>query len=124
MYVIILLSLLFRLFMTIYFVTRHSGALAWAEQNHLYFDLHLEHLVDLQQLKANDVIIGTLPINMVFQLNRKEIRYIHLSLEIPPQLRGVELNIEQLHACKATLEEFVVEKEELKISDLFSPPSL
>lgn len=120
LYVILVLYSWFRLFMTIYFVTRHLGALAWAEQNHLHFDVHLEHLLDLQQLNANDVIIGTLPINMVFQLNQKGVRYIHLSLDIPPQLRGVELNVEQLHACKAALEEFVVQKKVFDMSALFA----
>jgi len=39
---------------------------------------------------------------------------LHLSLKIPPHLRGVELDIEQLKVCQATLEEFVV----TKISDI------
>ena len=101
--------------MTVYFVTRHPGALQWAKQNHLEFDIHLEHLTDLNSLHAQDIVIGTLPINMVYQLNCKDIRYIHLSLEIPPQLRGVELDTQQLNACKAILEEFVVQKREFDI---------
>lgn len=96
--------------MTTYFVTRHSGALQWAHQKQLSFDVHLEHLIDLHLLHENDVVIGTLPINLVCALNEKGIRYIHLSLEIPVQLRGTELSADQLNECHASLQEFVVHK--------------
>ena len=96
--------------MTIYFVTRHSGALHWAALSNLKFDVHVEHLHDMDALHAHDVVIGTLPINMVYALNQKNIRYIHLSLQIPPELRGIELDASQLEACQATLEEFMVQK--------------
>ncbi|MCH7306325.1 CRISPR-associated protein Csx16 [Acinetobacter sp. NIPH 1869] len=101
--------------MTIYFITRHPGALQWAKQNQLHFDVHLEHLLDLEQLHAGDTIIGTLPINIVEILNSKGIRYIHLSLKIPPHLRGIELDAKQLIACQATLEEFFVQKQLLDL---------
>lgn len=94
--------------MTTYFITRHLGALDWAKQNGVDFDVHLTHLNDDMPLKVGDVIIGTLPINIVAKINQLGVRYIHLSLEIPAGLRGVELNYEQLLQCKATLEEFEV----------------
>ncbi len=94
--------------MTTYFITRHTGALQWALANQVHFDCHLQHLDDFSALRHGDVVIGTLPINMVYQINQLGVRYIHLSLEIPPSLRGVELTSEQLIACKATLEEFKV----------------
>lgn len=96
--------------MTTYFVTRHEGAVEWAKLNHLKFDVHLTHLSNFEQLLADDIIIGTLPIQLVYQLNCRGIRYIHLSLEIPPELRGVELTAQQLQSCKASLEEFSVQK--------------
>lgn len=98
--------------MTIYFVTRHDGALQWAAANDVQFDVHLPHLHDMQCFNAGDVVIGTLPINMVYLLNQHGVRYIHLSLDIPPQLRGVELNVTQLKSCNATLEEFHISKVE------------
>ena len=100
--------------MTTYFVTRHVGALQWAKQNQLHFDVHLVHLFDLDVLQARDTIIGTLPMNLVYSLNEKGIRYIHLSLEIPSHLRGVELSLDQLNDCKANLQVFVVHKIEFK----------
>ena len=100
--------------MTTYFITRHTGALQWAVAHDIHFDIHLEHLLSLDKLQAGDVIIGTLPINLIYQINQLGVRYLHLSLQIPPHLRGVELDIEQLKVCQATLEEFVV----TKISDI------
>lgn len=96
--------------MTTYFITRHTGALQWAAAHQVAFDVHLEHLLDLEELNAGDVVIGTLPINIISQINNMGVRYIHLSLQIPPHLRGVELDISQLNECQATLEEFVVSK--------------
>lgn len=96
--------------MTTYFITRHVGALDWAKANDVHFDVHLPHLLNVDELKSGDVIIGTLPINIISQINELGVRYIHLSLDIPPQLRGVELTVEQLNECQATLEEFYVKK--------------
>lgn len=94
--------------MATYFITRHPGAVQWAMQQQLDYDVHLEHLDHSIDLQANDIVIGTLPINMVYLLNQKGVRYIHLSLDIPQHLRGVELDVTQLKQCKATLEEFQV----------------
>lgn len=96
--------------MTTYFITRHTGALDWAQANGVHFDVHLPHLLNVDELQSEDVIIGTLPINIISQINELGVRYIHLSLDIPPQLRGVELTVEQLNECQATLEEFYVKK--------------
>lgn len=96
--------------MTTYFVSRHPGALHWAAMQGVHFDVHLAHLDNLERLKAGDVVIGTLPINMVYALNQRKVRYFHLSLEIPAPLRGVELDAAQLQNCNASLEEFYIHK--------------
>lgn len=96
--------------MTTYFISRHMGAVEWAKANNIAFDMHLEHLLSVDALKSGDTVIGTLPINLIAQINALGVRYIHLSLEIPPELRGVELNVEQLNECRATLQAFYVQK--------------
>lgn len=97
--------------MTTYFITRHIGALDWAKEHGIDFDLHLTHLDDDMALKAGDVIIGTLPINIIAKINAIGVRYIHLSLNIPSHLRGVELTSQQLNdECQANLEEFTATK--------------
>lgn len=94
--------------MTTYFITRHDGALDWAKATGVAFDVHLTHLSDDTVLNAGDMVIGTLPINIVYKINQMGVRYLHLSLEIPADLRGVELSHEQLLQCKASLQEFHV----------------
>lgn len=96
--------------MTTYFITRHFASLKWVKSKQIDFDQHLTHLTSLDILQKGDTIIGTLPINMVYQINRLGVRYLHLSLEIPKHLRGVELSVEQLDECNISLEEFVVTK--------------
>lgn len=94
--------------MTTYFITRHHGALDWAKATNIDFDIHLTHLSDDILLNAGDIIIGTLPINIVYKINQMGVRYLHLSIEIPADLRGVELSHEQLLQCNASLQEFIV----------------
>lgn len=96
--------------MTTYFITRHPGAVDWAQSQGIHYDQHTEHLLAMDQLKAGDVVIGTLPINMVFELNSRGVRYQHLALDIPRELRGIELSAEQLSQCQARLEEYSVER--------------
>ena len=53
--------------MTSYFVSRHPGALAWAPEEDIQADRRIEHLtVDL--IQRGDVVIGTLPINLVAEV--------------------------------------------------------
>lgn len=95
--------------MTTYFITRHLGALDWAKSSDVAFDVHLTHLGDDVALKMGDIVIGTLPINIVYKINQMGVRYKHLSLEIPAQWRGLELTREQLLQCSASLQEFSVQ---------------
>ena len=96
--------------MTTYFISRHPGALEWAKQHHIHYDVHYPHLSRLDFLMEGDVVIGSLPINLVYILNLQGVRYQHLSLVIPQELRGVELSAQQLQQCQAKLEEFQVTK--------------
>lgn len=96
--------------MSRYFVTRHSGALAWATQQGIVFDQHLTHLTEAVQLQAGDVVAGTLPVNLAADLCARGVIYLHLSLELPESLRGQELSAEQLHACHAKLERFDIQR--------------
>jgi len=94
--------------MTRYFVTRHTGALVWAEQHGYVFDIHLNHLDSSHQFKRGDVVAGTLPVNIVADLCAQGIVYFNLSLQLPAELRGQELTAGQLTQCAARLEQLVV----------------
>lgn len=94
--------------MTVYFITRHKGALEWAKEEHVHYDVHVTHLANFDELRAEDTVIGTLPIHLVADLHVRGIRYVHLSMHVPAHFRGLELSAQQLRDCRIRLEEFYV----------------
>ncbi|MBF0141559.1 MAG: CRISPR-associated protein Csx16 [Magnetococcales bacterium] len=95
--------------MTVYFVSRHPGALAWAGAQGIVVDVRLEHL-ELEQIEAGDWVIGSLPVNMAAKICDLGGRYFHLSLEVPQRWRGKELSLQEMTACGARLEEYRISK--------------
>lgn len=96
--------------MTTYLVSRHTGAVEWMHYTGHAYDIHLTHLDNFENLKAGDTIIGSLPINIVADINELGVHYIHLSLYIPETLRGKELSAEQLSLLDAKLERYEVKR--------------
>lgn len=95
----------------IYLVSRHQGAVAWSQQQGIVVDVIVSH-IDISVIKPGDTVIGTLPINLAAEIQRLGGRYIHLSLEVPFEWRGVELTSDQLNEVGASLQEFRIEKME------------
>ena len=95
--------------MTTYFVTRHAGAREWAEQEGVRVDQLVTHL-DMIHIRENDVVIGTLPVNLAARVCESGARYLHLSLEIPAERRGTELTAEEMRAYGANIEEFLIQR--------------
>lgn len=96
--------------MTIYLVSRHQGAVEWMQHMGYHYDKHLTHLNSDDKLSAGDTVVGSLPINLVADLDERSIRYLHLSLCIPEHLRGIELSAEQLSQLNAKLEPYSVKR--------------
>lgn len=90
-----------------YFVSRHPGAIAWAQHQRLNVDAYVAHLHP-DCVHSGDVVMGTLPVAMAAQVCARGARYLHLSLQLPPNLRGQELSVEQLHALQAHLQRYHV----------------
>lgn len=95
--------------MTTFFVSRHLGATAWALEQGLAVDRPVAHL-DPAEVQPGDTVIGTLPVNLAAAVCANGARYLHLTLDLPPDWRGRELSAAQMAACGARLEEFRVEK--------------
>lgn len=100
--------------MTIWFVTRHAGAKAWAYSQGINVDRLVDHL-DLNEVKQGDQILGTLPVNLVAEINNKGAQYFHLTLPLPPELRGKEISVQLMQELGAKLEEFIVIKKEREL---------
>ena len=91
--------------MTIWFVSRHPGALQWMQQHGPAFDRHVPHL-DPADVQRGDTVIGTLPVHLAAQVCARGAVYLHLVLETPPEARGRELSAQELAALGATLQGF------------------
>ncbi len=93
--------------MTTYFITRHPGARDWAAAEGLSVDRLIDHL-DPALIHPGDTVIGSLPVNLAAEVCARGGAYLHLSLDLPAELRGRELSADQMRACGARLERFVV----------------
>ena len=89
--------------MSTLFVSRHPGALDWAAGEGVAVDAVIAHL-DPETIQPGDVVIGTLPIHLAAQVCERGGRYLHLSLELPPEQRGRELSAADLRRLGARLE--------------------
>lgn len=93
--------------MTTWFVSRHRGAKDWAQEQGIAVDYVVEHL-EMGAVAAGDTVVGSLPVNLAAEVCRRGARYLHLSLELPRELRGKELTANDMRMCGACLEEFEV----------------
>jgi CRISPR-associated protein Csx16 len=97
--------------MATYFVTRHPGASEWAADLGLDVDRPVAHL-DIGNVASGDVVIGTLPVNLAADVCERGGRYLHLSLDIPPESRGKELTVDEMRRFGARIEEYRVMRAE------------
>lgn len=97
--------------MTVWFISRHPGARAWAERHGVPVDEHVVHL-DAMCVVRGDTVIGTLPVNLAAAVCARGARFINLSIDLPADARGRELSAEDLERFNARLEEFHIERVE------------
>ncbi len=95
--------------MTAWFVSRHPGAIEWAARQGLAVDQFVRHL-DPAQVDRTDTVMGSLPVHLAAAVCERGARYLHLSVELPEQLRGQELSTDQLEQLGARLTEYRLEK--------------
>lgn len=92
-----------------YLVSRHAGAIEWCFRKGYEVDNVISH-IDLEQIHSGDIIIGILPLPMVAAIQQKGGRYLHLSVPLNAELRGVEISADTMEQLGAKVEEFYVEK--------------
>jgi len=71
----------------------------------MHIDRVVAHL-DLAEVAAGDTVIGTLPVHLAAIVCARQATYVHLRLDLPTELRGVELNSAQLSTLGAALQRF------------------
>ena len=92
--------------MAVILVSRHKGAIEWI-QNHAPFTVteHVLHL-DPEQVQSGDIIIGTLPINMVATITNKGAIYWHIAMPMQYSQRGHELSYDDMIHLNVKLERY------------------
>lgn len=95
--------------MSVHFVSRHPGARDWAAAEGLAVDAFITHL-DVTHVHDGDVVIGSLPVNLAAEVCARGARYLHLSLNLPVDARGIELTAEAMRRYGARVEEYRVEQ--------------
>lgn len=91
-----------------YFISRHPGAVAWARAQGLHVDHWVTHL-DVSHIQPGDTVAGTLPIHLAAEVCQRGARYLHLSLDLPAHLRGVELDAPTMQTTGASLQPFHIQ---------------
>lgn len=96
---------------TVWFSTRHKGAVEWAERHGIRVDRLVDH-IDIAEIAPGDMVIGILPVHLVAQVCAREARFFNFTLDVPPDFRGRELTLDELERFGARLEEYRVERVE------------
>lgn len=91
-------------------VTRHQQAAAWLLAQGMVVDKVVTHL-EPADLAPGDDVIGILPLHLIAQVCANGGRFFSLDLQVPPELRGQELDLAQMTACGAAITEYVVMKQ-------------
>jgi CRISPR-associated protein Csx16 len=94
--------------MAVYFITRHAGAREWAARHRP--DAVLKSHVDVREVAAGDVVLGTLPVHLAADTGARGARYFHLVLDLSETDRQEELTGDEMEARGAKLVEYRVER--------------
>lgn len=95
--------------MTVWFVSRHPGAVEWALRQGLAIDRWVPHLCT-KAVAPGDIVAGTLPVQVAADVCRKGARYLNLSIDLPAEMRGRELAADEMERFDARLENFQVKR--------------
>lgn len=93
------------------FVTRHPGAAEWAARNGFAGVDVVSHFTPTDEPTR---VIGTLPVHLAAQVCAAGGTYWHLSLDVPPHMRGRELTADDMDACGATVQRYTVQVEDVE----------
>ena len=93
--------------MTVWFVSRHPGAVAWGKHHDLAVDRWVTHL-DVADVAPGDFVVGSLPVAAAAEICEKGARFFSLTLSLAESDRGRELSEAELERLHCKTEEFIV----------------
>ena len=95
--------------MAVWFISRHKGAIDWIKQQSLQIDRFESHL-NVNDIQADDTVIGTLPIHLAAKVCAKGAKFYFLSVNVSQDQRGTELTAEELIAQQCAIEPFYIQR--------------
>lgn len=94
--------------MTVWFVSRHEGAIAWMKaQPDFQIDRWVTHL-DVADVQAGDCVLGTLPLGLAADVCAQGARFLFLEVPMQAMQRGQEISAEEMTQMGCRLTEFKV----------------
>jgi CRISPR-associated protein Csx16 len=94
----------------IYLISRHAGAIEWLTETINQPCTLIDHLTEEMEFKNNDWVIGTLPLTKIATICTQGAKFFLLEVEVPKELRGIDLSKEQLIELGAQLTEYRCER--------------
>lgn len=94
--------------MAVWFVSRHPGAITWAQKQDLTVDHWVTHL-DVSKVKKGDRVIGVLPVAMAAAVCAKSARFFALNMKLQEKHRGKELTADEMSKLDCSLQEYFVQ---------------
>ena len=89
-------------------VTRHAGAVEWLKAKGFSECEVVAHFAP-SMVQSGDVVVGILPLNLVAEVNAKGGRFFALDMNVPSELRGVEMTAQLMDELGARLQEYRVQ---------------
>lgn len=100
--------------MAVWFVSRHPGAIDWmAAQTDWQIDHWVAHL-QVHDVQAGDVVLGTLPIGLAADVCAAGARFYFLEVPLQAAQRGQEIDAVGMAKMGCRLTEFVVHRVPIK----------
>ncbi|WP_281785195.1 CRISPR-associated protein Csx16 [Uruburuella suis] len=94
--------------MTVYFVSRHEGAVAWIKQQPQWqVDVFVRHL-NPADIAVGDVVLGTLPLHLAAEVCARGAMFYFLTLPQTADGRGLEYSAEEMQQMGCGLQCFEV----------------
>ena len=92
--------------MTTWFISRHQGAIDWIKQQpEWHIDRFVTHL-DPQEIRAGDIVLGTLPIHIAADICARGAAFYFLQLPQEAEKRGSEYTAQQMADMGCTLRRY------------------
>jgi len=99
--------------MKVVIVSRHEGTINYLKKHYPNAEV-VNHIDDPKKFK-DSLIIGNLPLHMVSEILKNGNRFVMVSLDVPKELRGKELNESELKEYIKLYEIKKLELEEFKL---------